>query len=85
MWRDTHCKKHSVKSQRSVNVEEIVYFKVTPQKGCFSNTDGENLAKDLLMFRLNLSSSDSMTYRLKPVDCYGRERLLRLKSSKLIG
>ena len=28
---------------------------------------------------------NSMTYRLKPVDCCGRERPLRLKSSKLFG
>ena len=32
-----------------------------------------------------LKPANSMTYRLKPVDCYWRERLLRLKSSKLIG
>ena len=35
--------------------------------------------------RLSESAMDSMTYRLKPVDCCGRERPLRLKSSKLFG
>ena len=31
------------------------------------------------------TANNSMTYRLKPVDCMGRERPLRLKSSKLFG
>jgi hypothetical protein len=40
---------------------------------------GENDAKKAF------PEANSMTYRLKPVDCCGRERPLRLKSSKLFG
>ena len=37
------------------------------------------------LYQILEDSSDSMTYRLKPVDCYGRKRPLRLKSAKLFG
>ena len=39
--------------------------------------------KLIMMAYKNSVCVNSMTYRLKPVDCYGRKRPLRLKSAKL--
>ena len=46
--------------------------------------DAKILSKNT-MTSIKINKNNSMTYRLKPVDCCGRERPLRLKSSKLFG